>query len=496
MKLFDFNSALESQTVLIVENEEAESLKYQNYSLELGMNVLTASSLSNAIQTIDENSIDFAFCDLHLSTSAGHDIPDGLDVISHIAETYPRAVVIAMSSDPRMDMGEKALASGAQHFARKPFQSLDDFKIALRLASQRKTLVNKQRKNIEPADSSSIFVKYPDGIVLSKSLRDVLTKLATRPDIRLNLFGETGTGKEEISKIYHSIRSSIEGPIPFVAVNCAQLNPSIADSELFGHRKGSFTGANENTIGYVGEAHGGILFLDEIHNLAPPVQAKLLRVLNDGTYTRVGDTRPRSARFQLITASTKDLDKEALEGRFAMDLKMRIDGYTINLPALRDRKEDIADLLRIVLERNNKKLPKEKFSEVCRFLEGFYWAGNIRQFLKVTSAWILHCDIYDLPLEAKHIPIQSSMLIDNVTAFDSPVLPNRQLSTHQVRDESVELLTRALLVDTDLDKLLADVEKAVIMKAVSRHKTLGEACAALNLSRSTFDARRRKLGLA
>ncbi|MDQ3233483.1 MAG: sigma 54-interacting transcriptional regulator, partial [Pseudobdellovibrionaceae bacterium] len=405
LKSIDIDSAISGQVILIVEDDIPEQHKYREYALQLGMTPFTATSRNEAFRLIDEQSIDYACCDLHLSTETGRDVPYGLDVIARIRDIQKQAIIVAMSSDPRRDISDKALTAGAQHFQRKPILSIEDFKIGLRLASQRQTLLKNQAQRNRSGTELEIFKKYPEGVVISQETRRVLGKLARRPDVYLNLAGETGTGKEEIAKIYHACRVSNEGPLPFVAVNCAQLNPSIADSELFGHKKGAFTGANENTIGYIGEAQGGILFLDEIHAMESQVQAKLLRVLNDGSYTRVGDVRPRSARFQLITASTRDLEEEAISGRFSMDLKMRIDGYPLHLPALRDRLVDIPDLLRLALARNQKSLSDTKIDEISKVLCTFHWSGNIRQFFKITNAWILHCDIYDLPLEPKHIPV-------------------------------------------------------------------------------------------
>lgn len=489
LKSIDFDHSISGQVILIIENDVGEQFKYREYASQLGMTALTASSSLEALRLIDDQTFDYACCDLHLSTEAGADLPDGLAVIARIREVQKQAIVVAMSSDPRRDMSDRAIASGAQHFQRKPILSIEDFKIALRLASQRRTLseskIHKPRLDGEPG----IFKKYPEGVVISQELRRVLGKLALRPDVYLNLCGETGTGKEEIAKIYHTCRTKNEGPIPFVAVNCAQLNPSIADSELFGHKRGAFTGANENTIGHIGEAHGGILFLDEIQAMDSQVQAKLLRVLNDGTYTRVGDVRPRSAQFQLITASTRDLDVEAIDGRFSMDLKMRIDGYPLQLPALRERKEDIPDLLRMALARNQKILSDNKINEISSTLQKFHWTGNIRQFFKIANAWILHCDIYDLPLEMKYIPISRTM------AESAHTEPAAAANDDGPNSATINLVRSALQDDRSLDDVLAEIEKAIISKAMGRHKSIGDACAALRITRSTFDARRRKYDL-
>ena len=485
LKSFEFDSALAGQTVLIVENEIPERTR-------LGMNVLVSGSKTEAFRLIEEQAIDYAYCDLHLSTESGIDVPDGLEVIKKLKEGQPQSVIVAISSDPRLEMGDKALISGAEHFARKPFQSIEDFKIALRLASQRHILARKSIKH-SVNDGSNIFKMYPEGIVISSELRKVLGKLAQRPDVQLNLAGETGTGKEEIAKIYHNLRSAIEGPIPFVAVNCAQLNSSIADSELFGHKKGSYTGANENTIGYIGEAHGGILFLDEIHTLEPLVQSKLLRVLNDGGYTRVGEARQRTAQFQLITASTRDLDEEALAGRFAMDLKMRIDGYPLFLPPLRERKKDIPDLLRMALARNQKTIANSKVIEVSSALEHFHWAGNIRQFFKVINAWVLHCDIYELPLEVAYIPVSQTMKGPETLSLTGK--SKVEHPSDQNFPDMLSVLTKALQVDCPIDQVLSDIERAIIRAAVTRHRTLGDASNGLELTRSTFDARRRKYNM-
>jgi DNA-binding NtrC family response regulator len=229
----------------------------------------------------------------------------------------------------------------------------------------------------------------------------------------LTLYGETGTGKEEIAKLVHRYRVELDGGVPFVPVNCANLTGDLAASLLFGHRKGAFTGADETTSGFIGEANGGILFLDEIHALPPTCQQRLLRVLNDGSYERVGESRPLRSEFQVIAASTRDLDTEADAGRFLLDLRMRLTGVDLELAPLRDRMHDLADLILVALAKEGVTISAAEVTRIAERCRLYQWKGNIRQLFRVIQTLVVMASFNEEEIRAENLPVFKSMAVSD-----------------------------------------------------------------------------------
>jgi transcriptional regulator with AAA-type ATPase domain len=325
--------------------------------------------------------------------------------------------------------------------------------------------------------------QFPYDIVVSPREFKIASALANNGKVTAVLIGETGTGKEEFARLIHKLRSEAESRIPFVSVNCATITENLAESLLFGHRRGAFTGAEESTQGYIHEANGGILFLDEIHTLSLSVQRKLLRVLNDGTYNRLGETIERQSHFQLIAATTRDLDDEVDRGRFLLDLRSRITGYDIHLKPLRERLDDIPALLSLHLARKGIEISKRLFRDLSEHLKGFYWRGNIRQLFKALDSWVLQSTLEDIPLSIESFPVMKGMLPPDDAHKEGEI------------DLALEI-SKAIYSDSNLDATLSRIEMLMIQEAITRHKSVGNAAKALGLSRSTIDAKRRKYGLA
>jgi DNA-binding NtrC family response regulator len=485
-------SFLKDRRILVVEDDEQDIANIRKLLGQLSLDFKMVETVKDAFDALTTEAFDLLLSDLHIETRAGFDKPDGLKVIAFAREQQPNLVIVANTSDPRSDVWDAALTAGAQHFIRKPVTKADELIIAFNLAKERMTLLaaNKETRSARKSIYSPFLEAYPDGIVLDKVNMQRAQGLARKHEVPAVLLGETGTGKEEFAKLVHKLRVRQEGQIPFIAVNCATITDGLAESLLFGHRKGSFTGAHETTTGYIAEADGGILFLDEIHALDLKIQQKLLRALNDGTFNRLGETRTYTSRFQLICATTKDLDDEAEQGRFLLDLRGRISGIDIQLKPLRERKADIPALTAVFLNRKGVHLSEAMFELLCQRLSEFYWRTNIRQLIKVLDAWLIRCDFEDLPLHPDHIPFVKGMTAPGVEAI------KLEVSRAAFNGDIHQVLDRALKNDVHLETLVDDIERAVITATVERHKTLGSAAEALGMPRSTFDTRRRKLGLA
>ncbi|MDQ3235829.1 MAG: sigma 54-interacting transcriptional regulator [Pseudobdellovibrionaceae bacterium] len=478
----------ENRKILVVEDDRQEIETISLLLNQQGISFVLASSVKEAMDAISRDAFDFVLSDLHIDTRAGFEKPDGLLVIRAAAEQQPNVTIVAMSSDPRTEIWNEALSAGAHHFIRKPLSKADEIVIAFGLARERKLLVGKSKKAAtrKPEGRWKKYADgYPHGIVIGERDMRRARGVAKKRSASCIVIGETGTGKEEIAKLIHRLRSEEEGTIPYVAVNCATITGTLAESLLFGHRKGAFTGAEQSTIGFIGEADGGILFLDEIQTLDIPTQQKLLRVLNDGTYNRVGESKAYRSQFQLIAASTRDLDTEVDEGRFLIDIRTRMIGLDMHLPPLRERSEDIPALTALYLSKKGIEISDREFDTLVAKLKTFYWSGNIRQLFKALESWILLCEFDELPLTVENFPVSRGMLKADSSITKEPA-PTLQKEKHG--------FLKALHEDCDFEKTVSEFEHAILDAALKRHRSIGECCKALKLPRSTLDAKRRKYG--
>ncbi|MFY7929706.1 MAG: sigma 54-interacting transcriptional regulator, partial [Oligoflexus sp.] len=333
----------------------------------------------------------------------------------------------------------------------------------------------------KPSGHWEKFAKlYPYGIVLGDREQRI-ARLAAKKRASCVIIGETGTGKEEAAKLVHRFRCEDEGPVPFVAVNCATITGSLAESILFGHKKGAFTGADEAGTGYIAEADKGILFLDEIQTLSIPIQQKLLRVLNDGTYNRLGETKTHRSQFQLIVASTKDLSIEVAEGRFLVDIQMRMMGLEFVIPSLRDRPQDMPALIALFLSRKSLRLSDDVFNALVSKLQKYQWRGNIRQLFKSLEAWLLKCELDGLEPDADNFPVFKDL---QPIELEKQPVPAGSMDFNAATNE-----------DRDFDLLMSEYERTVISNALLRHNSIANLSKAINLPRSTLDAKRRRHGL-
>lgn len=485
-------SILHSRKILVVEDDKYEIANIRKLLAEISMEFKIAETINQAFEALSNEAFDLLLSDLHIETKAGFESPDGLKVIAFAKEQQPNLVIVANSSDPRSDIWNEALAAGAEHFIRKPISKSDELTIAFNLAKERKTLLSSKNQKKGPEESSyaHFLNEYPEGLVIDKADLQKAQGLARRV-IGAVLTGETGTGKEEFARLIHKFRVRKEGEIPFIAVNCATISENLSESLLFGHKKGSFTGADQTTTGYIAEADGGILFLDEIHALDLKTQQKLLRVLNDGTFNRLGETRTYTSRFQLICATTKDLDDEAEDGKFLLDLRGRISGIDIPLKPLRERKEHIPALTALFLLRQGIHLKQDIFDLLCSRLKYFYWRTNIRQLYKVLESWLTRCDFEDLPIHPDHLPYIKGMTAPNGTGAREVASTVGGKAPQYLHD----LLDMAWVKDIKLDELVESIEKGVIESAVKRHKTISSCADGLGITRSTFDSKRKRLGI-
>ena len=294
---------------------------------------------------------------------------NGIDVLNFIKSKYPKLPVILMSAFTDLDSSLSAFQHGATEFISKPFD-LD-------------SILNIIDRTIKKSKSSKIKTNSVSKIIgKSKSMLPVFNAIGklSLTNSTVLIIGESGTGKELVAEALHL--NSNRSKNPFIALNTPAIPKELLESELFGHEKGSFTGANSRRIGRFEQASEGTLFLDEIGDMPLELQTRLLRVLSDSSFYRVGGISPIKTNTRLITATNKNLESLVAEGLFREDLYHRLNVIKINLPPLRDRLDDIPELLDFFLEKSalELKIEKKVFSEdAIKRLKKYYWPGNIRQ---------------------------------------------------------------------------------------------------------------------
>ena len=475
------------KNLLLVEDEPEQHNIYRSCIKRAGYNVFSAYNREEAKEVLRKQAMDILITDIHLQSSARRDTFEGFDVLKFAKENNPECLLICMSNDPKISTYQDALELGAMNFLKKPICSTDEFSLAIFNAREKKDYLRIRDKMTGPDVTTDLLdQRCADGLVLDDGTRETVYLLAQTKELPCIIFGETGTGKEEIAKLIHKKRVALEGPLPFVPVNCSNLDTSTAASQLFGHKKGSFTGADATTTGFVGEADGGILFLDEIHTLSLDCQRRLLRVLNDGSYQRLGDTKTLNSHFQVIVATGKNLDEMVQLGTFLPDLRSRITGIMINLLPLRERLNDMPLLVQLVLAKVGAKVePKEKetISERCK---GFYWQDNIRQLYNTLKASALICQCQKRPFTAADMQIYPSMLAPGAG------LATSLSATTDVLGEVVTEVLRPLSQDEPFNNAIERYEAAILKNAIKRHGKISAVVDLLHISRSTLDMKRKK----
>ena len=477
--------------VLLVEDDVEQSQFYQAMLKKLGHQVAVACGKDEAVEILQAQAIDILVTDIHLTNSAERNSFEGFEVLKFSKANSPETLAIAMSNDPKVSTYNEALELGALSFVKKPVCSMGEFELAILAAREKKDYkqLKAQMVGVEIADGI-MDKRCQDGLVLDDNTREMVGLLSQAKELPCIICGESGTGKEEVAKLIHKKRVAKEGALPFIAVNCANLDAATAASQLFGHRRGSFTGANDTTTGYVGEANGGILFLDEIHTLSIDCQRKLLRVLNDGTYQRFGDTKTLHSEFQVIVATGKDLDGLVQQGTFIPDLRSRITGIMIDLKPLRERLDDMALLVRLFFAKLRVDIAHAQLQLIVEKCKTFYWQDNIRQLSNTLKTTALICQCKKKPITAADLQIYPSMY-----APDHEGNGSLETSNLGVPEEVIKEILMPMVDDQPLDEAMDKYEMLILKNAIARHKVIAKVVDKLKVSRSTLDMKRKKYRL-
>ena len=359
------------KTILVVDDDEGmrDTL---TAALKRDYRVLRAATGESALQLMEKEDVDLMLLDVRLPGISG------FEVLRIAKENYPYVEVIVISAIRELDAAIEAMRHGAYHYISKDFD-LEGMRTLVANASERQDL-NRHLIRLRAEVAEQVDREFIVGP--SRATRDVIetARKVARLSATVLILGESGTGKELLARMIH--RESGPSETPFVAVNLAAIPKELVESTLFGHEKGAFTGAIRQHLGKFELASGGTLFLDEIGDLRFELQAKLLRAIQEGEVERVGGTHPIKTEFRLIAATNTDLENAVKEGTFREDLYYRLNVIPLRMPPLRDRIEDLPDLVRFLLRRYNVKFRKNVqgiADSTLRILSAYWWPGNIRE---------------------------------------------------------------------------------------------------------------------
>lgn len=425
-------------TLLVVDDEAYVRDSLANLLRRRDFDVRTAESVAEALQPVSLEGVDLVLSDLKMPGKTG------LDLVRELAKQDSSPPVIVLTAYGTVDSAVTCLREGAVDYLLKPANA-DELVLTVerclsRAAKERERHYLRDREGLRPRQGAER--REPIGVSPAwKKVVDLATTAAAS-DASLLLVGETGTGKEEVARLVH--RRSHRAARPWVAVNCAAIPVELFESELFGHRRGAFTGALADRDGRLRVAHRGTLFLDEINSLALHNQAKLLRVLEDGSFERLGDSRPTQVDVRLLCACNADLEQEVAQGRFRADLYYRINVVILRLPPLRERPEDIEPLAMAFLADAAANLGRrvEGLSgATLELLQAHDWPGNVRELRNVVERAVLLATGDEL-LPSNLPPLSSASAVSGRIA-DGDSLVLAEVRAQAERRALLEALRRA-----------------------------------------------------
>ncbi|MGB5680047.1 MAG: nitrogen regulation protein NR(I) [Gammaproteobacteria bacterium] len=365
----------EARHIWIIDDDDSIRFVLKKALENDGMQVTSFNSANNVLDRLNDGEPDAIITDIRMPGM------DGLELLSRLSELHPTLPVIVMTAHTDLDSAVSAYQGGAFEYLPKPFDIDDAIELAQRASDRHKEQTHK---------ISDIASDTPEIIGEAPSMQDVFRAIGrlSKSNINVLITGESGTGKELVALSLH--RHSPRAQQSFIAINTAAIPKELLESELFGHEKGAFTGAQSLRRGRFEQADNGTLFLDEIGDMPAELQTRLLRVLSDGEFYRVGGHTPIKVNVRVIAATHQDLEENVKKGLFREDLFHRLNVIRIQLPSLRERREDIPALLKLFLARAVKELevePKIIRPEVEEYLSTLDWPGNVRQ-LENTCHWL------------------------------------------------------------------------------------------------------------
>jgi len=435
---------------ILVADDEKSMREFLDIMLKKeGYKVTLASNGEEVMKLIEKDIFDLALVDIRMPRQ------DGISALKRIKTVSPETIVIMMTAYASADTAIKAMKEGAYDYITKPFK-IDEIKLIIQNALEKKHL---QKENL--LLKQVVRDRYHFGNIIGQSpkmleLYDLLEKVApTKTNILIA--GESGTGKELVAKAIHY--NSPRKDKPFVTLNCGAIPESLIESELFGHMRGAFTDAITTKKGLFEVADEGTIFLDEISEIPLMMQVKLLRVLQDREFKRVGGTEDIQVDVRIISATNKDLEEAVREKQFREDLFYRLNVIQIRIPSLRERKEDIPLLTSHFLKRYSEELGKQISQispEALRVLVQYDYPGNVRELQNIIE-------------RAMALETSQELTAQNLSSYIEEQLPSKK------RPLDLEIPSEGV----DLEKIVEDVERTLLLKALDRTKGIKKKAAEL-----------------
>jgi two-component system, NtrC family, nitrogen regulation response regulator GlnG len=457
--------------IWIIDDDKSIRWVFEKALARTDLEFKTFSSVAEALNALERDQPQVVVSDIRMPNGSG------LDFLSEIKQKFPDIPVIIMTAYSDLESAVAAFQGGAFEYLAKPFdvdQAIDVIKRAV-------------EESTRQAPESTVIEATPEIIGQAPAMQEVFRAIGrlSRSHATVLINGESGSGKELVARALH--RHSPRGDKPFIAINTAAIPKDLLESELFGHERGAFTGAQAARRGRFEQADTGTLFLDEIGDMPPDLQTRLLRVLSDGQFYRVGGHQPIKVNVRIIAATHQDLEERVKHGLFREDLFHRLNVIRLRLPALRERREDIPLLIKHFLQHSAAELgveTKQPSVAALKYLSAVNWSGNVRQLENVCH-WLTvmapgqNIDVADLPPELKGDSSKSTAALSWQDALAAEVMDAL------TRDEQNILETRTNIF-----------ERILIVKALEHtHGRRIEAANQLGMGRNTLTRKIQELGI-
>ena len=437
--------------VLIVDDEPDITHLFENFLSDLGYDISTATEPEEAIELFEKEDFDVAVLDINMPRISG------LKLLEQFKQTNPQLIVIMVSAIQDTDIVVKCIQHGAYDYLAKPIIDLNQLQIRISRGLSEKRI---RSENIALKKELKRHTDFLEIEAHSAVMQKILEKISTVADYNTTvlLTGESGTGKEVAARLVHQQSRNNRGS--FIPINCGSIPGTLLESTLFGHEKGSFTGANERKKGVFEESHNGTIFLDEITETTPEFQIQLLRVLETSTIRRVGGSVEIPLNLRVVAATNQHIDELVKMGRFREDLYFRLNVFHIEIPPLRERREDLP----VIIEYHLKRLSSAMGKSVTRIAPKAFqifnthdWPGNIRELVNVLENAMIMCkgdsiSVSDLPTHL--LSGGSSMVLNQNNMFDNYA---------EAKEEFERIYFQALLQQTELN-----ISKAAQTAGLSR----------------------------
>ncbi len=412
--------------ILIIDDDPAMVAVVSDICQERGHQTIAFNSGQKAIENLAAQAPQLVISDLRM------DKVGGLDILRESKRVLPQTPVILITAYAKVESALEAMKLGAYDYITKPFK-VDELQFVIQRALENQALV-RENHNLRVAVKEKF--RFENIIGTSPSMQEIYNLIAKVADTDSTILiqGESGTGKELVARALHF--NSNRQHQPFVAINCSALPENLLESELFGHKKGAFTGAVQDKIGLFEEAELGTIFLDEVNSMAQPLQTKLLRVLQERQIRRVGDTKSMPINVRVLAATNEGLIEKTRAGTFREDLYYRLAVIPIEMPALRERIEDVPLLVHHFLQKNaaqTRTEPKKIEPKAMEILQGYRWPGNVRELENAIERACALCD--DNLIRVTDLPPHAVRQATAPSGESSGTLPIGQSLDEYIRDQ-------------------------------------------------------------